>query len=262
MSKLLKLLKIAVALPFALPPALALLLTMGLAARLARTDRGRAAWLLLRLATLARRSMPSKTKNRRRALAMLVAPALLLQGAPWERLEKWCEAVGQAKTAFEFYFAEQRFGDARQAAQFWCEQTEAALAGRETEMRAFFARHGDDLSMRERGEIMVAAQNAELAAWEADPHGKRPNWLALFHRVSPQIAPFFRYYDAHLARRATRWIATRELNSKLTRREFARQRETLGEFGLPRFRVNEDSLYALGMNPTKLAAVHRQAQDL
>ena len=266
MSKLLKILKIAVALPLVLPPTIAMLLTMAFAARLARTDRKRAAWLLLRLATLARR-MPDgkgddKGERKRKLTATFILPALLLQGAPWKRVGEWCEQPGHAQMAFEFYFAEQRFDQALAAARFWCEQTEAAIVGREAEMRAFFARHGDDLSMRKRGEIIVAAQNAELAAWEAEPHGKRPKNLALYYRVGPQITPFFRYYDAHLARCATRWITQRALNSKPTRAEFARQRESLNYLGLPRFQVNDQSLRALGMNVAKLIAVRRQAQEI
>lgn len=259
MLRTIKILRVIVFLPTALPMALAMLGIVALVRRTARTDRPRAAWLLLRLATFISRTPSSKPESRRNTVASFVAPALLLQGAPWERVRRWCEQSGNLSLAFEFYFAEQRFDDAVQAAQAWCEQTEAAAVGCETAMRAFFDQYGDDLSSQRRGEIQIALQAAELAAWEANPQGKRPGFFALWKSVNPQIGPFLRYYDSHLALRAARWIRARHPNSRQIKREFARQREISYYLGLPQFRVSEKSLRALGMNKTKLAALRREA---
>ena len=118
--------------------------------------------------------------------------------------------------------------------------------------------------MRKRGEIHGRrAKGRNSAAWEADPQGKRPNWLTLFNRVNPRIAPFFRYYDAHLALRATRWIVTRALNSKNDPRPSSRANAKRSASSVCRvFTLMRNALYELGMNPIKLGAVRRQAQDL
>ena len=262
MLKTFKIILLAVVtLPTALPTLFGMLGIMWLAHRRAPTKPRQAAWLLLRLATFIRRTLSSKPENQRNSVASFVAPALLLQGAPWERVRRWCEQPGNIKLAFEFYFAEQRFDQALEAAHAWCEQTEAEIAGRETEMRAFFERYGDDLSPQRRGEIQIEFQNAELAKWEANPQGKRPGFFVLWKRVNPQIAPFLRFYDAHLALLATHWITKRHPNSRQLKREFARQRGIPNSLGLPQFHVTEISLRALGMNETKLAVTRRRAQQ-
>lgn len=259
---MLKILKSLVTFPVGFPLGLSLLLGMLFAGRVARTDRQRGARLFERLATLTRRMPSFESDKKRKSVDHLMLTSLLLRGAPWEQVRPWAaqghSANAGPKLAFMVYFADENFAQAREAAEDWCRAAEVAVAGREAEMQAFFARHADDLSQQAQNEIWRAARQAELDAWEADPQGRRPGFFALSKRSGARVSAFLNYYNAHLSLRATHWIETRPRSKRRTKTlENERWRVVL--FGLPMFGVSEESLRALGMRATKLAAVRRRA---
>lgn len=162
--------------------------------------------------------------------------------------------------SFQFYFANQQFDQALEAAQDWCERTESAVATCQNEMRAFFDEHGADLSREALTELWMQHARDQDAAWEADPQSKPRGLTRFFNPTSPQFPLFLAYYKSHLARGATRWIRERDLSSPTIKRAFESQKTYDSEsMGLLQFRVNAEALKSMGMSEAELADLRQQA---
>ena len=243
-----------------LAPNIFILLKMGLAARVARKNRERGAQRFLRVAaSIERHWRATPPTTRKDQFDTTMIHALLLQRAPYEQICSWGNGArfpaGKMKTAFEAYFADGDYGQALLAASDWCRATEVQVAPHQAEMKKFFARHGDDLSLRKMAEIFKA-----LCETEADESCEAtPSKSLVLTPAQRHIFLFRNYYEAHLALEATRWMQERTAPSASRAHKIASASQRDEYLGLPRFRVNDASLESLGMKPDELQAARRRA---
>ena len=259
LTLMLKTFRVLILFPVAFPTAIGILLTFYLAVRRARTDRKRAAWLLLRLATFVKRTTFSAPEKKPRFVATITTIAHLLQGAPWERLHPHSEGGIGAQTLAQFYLADGKLEDARQAALVWCHDTDEAVAQSREQMREFFAQHREELSPHARAEIHAAIRQKEELVHQSNPqnHPRRKWWVAS-QEVRDYLA-HLNYYSAHLTLEGAQWLQSQaDAPRRLAR---ARPGEIETALGLPQVRVNEDWLRALGMEPDELEAARRRAMS-
>ena len=249
-----KILQIAFNAPFVLSGILVALI----AGQIARTHPQMSARIFDLLAALARWLPPFvPVAARGTTSGILKAHALLLRGARWEEVRS--HAPESAPASFAIYFATENFAQARITAEDWCDTTWAAVAGRESEMKTFFARYGDAPTPELKKRLQQAVYQAELDSWNANIGNRRPNIRVLRARANARIQPFLDYYDAHLALQIVDWMRSR----KSSRRRLSgatRHNGVVTLFGLPAFGVTYGSLRALGIGPTKIASMRQNAR--
>ena len=259
---MLKTLKCIASAPLGILMGATFLLLAGLAGRIAQANRQRGArmfhWLAKQLARLTRGARP---EFKGQQAAQLTAHALLLQGAPWEQVRPYAHDYGPTKgaqDAFEAYFADENYDQAARAAADWCRATGARIAGREAEMRLFFATHRD-LSLPTRGQILMEAQ------WDGDENAVPKNTARLAYDMMKQgaktrhISRYFAYYDAHLALQATQWMQRQNKRDRSRIKTKFDERTRHDFMGLPRFFVDERALRAMGLKTAQREAIRRRA---